>query len=109
MNEYYRPDKVYVTGLQTTISTKMTADKKYYVLEPTLSLDNGPNCKAKVYNEVRLLYGKEAASTFSYGDRQLLDYAEAKCLVEIPVIRLPEAAQRRHADIEIENENHPTG
>ena len=56
---------------------------------------------------VRLLYDKEAES--KNGERKLLDYAEAKCLVEIPVIRLPEAAQRRHADIEIENENHPTG
>lgn len=76
----------------------MTSDKKYYILEPTLSLDNGPNCKAKVYNEVRLMYGKGPAN--AHGERRLLDHAEAKCLVEIPVIRLPAAEKGRHIDVD---------
>ena len=103
----FRDDKVYITGLQTTISTKMTSDRKYYVLEPTLSLDNGPNCKAKVYNEVRLMYGKGDAN--AYGERRLLNYAEAKCLVEIPVIRLPATGKKRHIAIDAENVDSKTG
>ena len=37
----------------------MTPDGKYYVLEPTLSLDHGPNYKEKVYNDIRLKYVKD--------------------------------------------------
>jgi len=56
----------------------MTDDGKYYMLEPTLSLDHGPNYKEKIYNEIRLGYAKDPRSS------KFLNFAETKCVVEIP-------------------------
>ena len=55
----------------------MTDDGRYYILAPTMSNDQGPNCKAKVYNEVRLKYARGTSN-------EMLDFAQAQCVVEIP-------------------------
>jgi hypothetical protein len=57
----------------------MTDDGKYFILDPTISPDHGPNCKSKVYNVVRLKYARGPQN-------ELLDYAEAQCVIEIPRI-----------------------
>lgn len=63
--------------------TKKTQDKKYYILDPTLQKDHGPNYKIKIYNDIRLSYAYDPRS------REYLNYAEAKCVLDIPLIVEP--------------------
>jgi len=49
-------------------------DGPYYLLKPTLSHDNGPNCKDKIYNGVGLKY---------MGQEEMV--AVARCVVDVPV------------------------
>lgn len=63
--------------------TKKTTDGKYYILEPTLTLDTGPNYKEKIYNDINLKYAYDPKT------KEYLNYAECKCVVEIPHIVEP--------------------
>ena len=54
----------YVNGPKIINKTEMSADGKYHILAPTISHDDGPNCKEKIYNDVRLKYGKGAPNVF---------------------------------------------
>ena len=63
--------------------TKKTEDGKYFLLEPTLTVDNGPNYKEKVYNDVNLKYAYDPRT------KDYLNYAEAKCVMSIPYIVEP--------------------
>ena len=67
------------------LTTQMTEDGKYHVLEPTITVDQGPNCFAKVYNEVRLKYQMGPPNVL--GEKELLPYAEAQCVMDIPISR----------------------
>ena len=69
-----------VAGLRAESKTQMSHCGTYYILAPTLSTVQGPNCKDKVYNDIRLKYVKDERT----GD--LSDYAEARCLIEIPTL-----------------------
>ena len=73
-----------MNGPKTINKTEMSADGKYHILAPTISHDNGPNCKEKIYNDVRLKYGKGVPNVF--GESKMLEYSEAQCAVEIPVM-----------------------
>jgi|TARA_B110001450_G_C17450810_1_gene411953 hypothetical protein len=53
-----------VNGPKIINKTEMSADGKYHILAPTISHDDGPNCKEKIYNDVRLKYGKGAPNVF---------------------------------------------
>jgi hypothetical protein len=67
------------------LTTQMTEDGKYHILEPTITVDQGPNCYAKVYNEVRLKYQMGLPNVL--GEKELLPYAEAQCMMAIPISR----------------------
>ena len=80
------------------MSTPMTEDGKYYQLEPTLSLDHGPNYKEKIYNEVRLGYAKDPRS------QRTLNYAETKCVVDIPkIINITQKKKRERKKVTVED------
>ena len=65
-------------GVDEKLNTRKSPDGQYWILDPTLSLDNGPNCKDKVYNQVRLEYLQNDGGE---------PIAETRCYVEIPVIK----------------------
>ena len=57
MHQSQRPvEDPVVEGLLPESKTKMSPCGTYYILDPTLSLVQGPNCKDKVYNDIRLKY-----------------------------------------------------
>ena len=68
----------------------MTDDGIYYVLEPTLSQDHGPNHKEKIYNDIRLNYKKDGIKN------KVFNFAEAKCIINIPhIVRIQNKKRRR--------------
>jgi hypothetical protein len=73
------------------LRTRMTGDKKYHILEPTISTDAGPDFHSKVYNEVRLNYQMGPADF--QGHKELLPYSEAQCRLEVPFTRELEKPQ----------------
>ena len=48
-----------------------------------MTLDNGPNYKEKIYNDIRLKYAVDKRTN------KFLNYAEAKCVIEIPKVINP--------------------
>ena len=78
------------------MNTAMTEDGKYYQLEPTLSLDHGPNYKEKIYNKVRLGYAKDPRSS------RFLNYAETKCVVDIPKMVSIKKLKRKKKKVTVE-------
>ena len=52
--------------------------KNFFLLEPTSSLDHGPNNQEKVYNSLKLAYLKDEKTGL------MREYAETKCMLTIP-------------------------
>jgi len=69
----------------------------YYILAPTLSAVQGPNCKDKVYNDIRLKYLKDEKTG------ELTDYAEARCVIEIPTLVAEERKVANSSMMEMTN------
>ena len=76
------PKRIYIPSGPET-NTRKTEDGKYYLLEPTLTADNGPDYKTKVYNDIDLEYAYDPRT------KEYLNYAEAKCAISIPCIVEP--------------------
>ena len=66
--------------IEREVKTPKTSDGVYYVLQPTLSQDHGPNHKEKIYNDIRLNYKKDNTKN------RVFNFAEAKCIINIPHI-----------------------
>ena len=69
--------------MEREVKTPKTHDGVYYVLQPTLSQDHGPNHKEKIYNDIRLNYKINTTKN------RVFNFAEAKCIINIPhVVKL---------------------
>jgi len=75
--------------VEREVKTPKTADGAYFVLEPTLSQDHGPNHKEKIYNDIRLNYKKDSTKN------RVFNFAEAKCIINIPHVERIENKKRR--------------
>lgn len=77
--------------VEREILTPMTDDGVYYILEPTLCQDHGPNYKEKIYNDIRLNYKQDKNKGIIH------NYSEAKCIINIPHVIVEKKRKRRTA------------
>ena len=85
-----------LVAAERQILTPMTPDGVYYILEPTLSQDHGPNYKEKIYNDIRLNYKQDKSK------KKVFNFAEAKCLINIPLFVKPEKRKRKRTKAQLD-------